>query len=427
MLRLAPFDTRGTSSDDKSASYLCAVKKKKTKKKRIIMTKQRAFVFIKPHACVPKNDNNLLYKQKLVETFTENGCEVIKEGKISSSVIEKRKLIDAHYYAIASKATLLKPSELNVPEDVFQKTFGITWKEALEKNLCFNALDACKELNVDSAGLEKRSRVAKRSVKFGGGFYCAEMLKEDGTSIYVFNAFFMSMRSQFVEKGKQIKWFVVEFDDETLKWEDFRAKVLGPTDPKKAPETSLRGILFKNWKKYGLVRKPTTGENGVHASASPFEALAEIANWTGEPVDEQAYGKLLIQHGITKETLEMWGKDPQVNIRNDGLKGSLFDQVEDMDSKECMKNLMQINKLNEPAPPPQPVVTKSSSSKKKQNSAAPPTPKKTTMGTDNGDAKALIGVLVVVGLTLLAGGNKKAAKKEDKNAKATNNKKNGKK
>ena len=134
-----------------------------------------------------------------------------------------------------------------------------------------------------------------------------------------------------------------------------------------------------------------------------------------------------IQHGITKETLEMWGKDPQVNIRNDGLKGSLFDQVEDMDSKECMKNLMQINKLNEPAPPPQPVVTKSSSSKKKQNSDAPPTPKKTTTGTDNGDAKALIGVLVVVGLTLLAGGNKKAAKKEDKNAKATNNKKNGKK
>ena len=408
--------------------HISSLKKKKKKRRiRIIMTKQRAFVFIKPHACAPKNENNLLYKQKLVETLKENGCEVIREGKIASSVVERKKLIDAHYYAIASKATLLKPTDLNVPEDVFQNAFGVTWKEALEKNLCFNALDACKELNVDSAGLEKRSRLAKRSVKFGGGFYCAEMLKEDGSSpIYVFNAFFMSMRSQFVEKGKQIKWFVVEFDDETLKWEDFRAKVLGPTDPKKAPETSLRGILFKNWKKYGLARKPTTGENGVHASASPFEALAEIANWTGEPVDEQAYGKLLIQHGITKETLEMWGKDPQVNIRNDGLKGSLFDQVEDMDSKECMKNLMQINKLNEPAPPPQPVVTKSSSSKKKQNSAAPPTPKKAMTGTDKGNAKALIGMLVVVGLTLLAGGNKKAAA-ADKNAKATNNKKNGKK
>ena len=92
MLRLRRH-TRGTSSDD-ILRHISALlrRRRKTKKKRIIMTKQRAFVFIKPHACVPKNDNNLLYKQKLVETFTENGCEVIKEGKISSSVIEKRKL-----------------------------------------------------------------------------------------------------------------------------------------------------------------------------------------------------------------------------------------------------------------------------------------------------------------------------------------------
>jgi len=377
------------------------------------MVKQQAFVFIKPHACVPKNDENLLYKDKLVAVMNDNGISIVNQGKISAATIERKKLIDSHYYAIASKATLLKPSQLNVPEGIFQQTFGISWKEALEKNKCFNAMDACKELNVDAEGLEKRSRGAKKSVKFGGGFYCAEMEKpNDGGSIYVFNAFFMSMRSQFVEKGKQIKWFVVEFDDEKLKWEDFRGKVLGPTDPKKAPETSLRGILFKDWKKYGLPRKPTTGENGVHASASPFEALAEIANWLGEPVDEQAYGKLLIQHGITKETLEMWGKDPQVNIRADGLKGSLFDQVEDMDSKQCMKVLMNINKINEPAP--KPPVTKSSSSKK-TSAAPPPSSKKTE--SSNGGSNAIIGLLVIVGLTLLAGGKKPAPAVDKKNAK----------
>ena len=378
-----------------------------------IMVQQRAFVFIKPHACVPKNDQNLLYKQDLVEVLNRNDVNVVSEGKISSSVIEKNKLIDKHYYAIASKATLLKPSELNVPEDVFQQTFGISWKEALSKKLCFNASDACKELNTDASGLEKLSRSAKKSVKFGGGFYCAEMTKTDGTAIYVFNAFFMSMRSQFVANGKQIKWFIVEFDDEKLKWKDFRAKVLGPTDPKKAPETSLRGMLFKDWKKYGLARKPSTGENGVHASASPFEALAEIANWTRTTVDEQAYGKLLIQHGITKETLEMWGNDPQVNIRNDELKGSLFDEVEDMDSKECMKTLIRINSLNKPAPEP---VKKSSSSKK----TSTPSPK--TTKTEKGDAKPIIGLLVVAGIALLAGGKKKEPK-----ATTTNKKKNGKK
>jgi len=108
----------------------------------------------------------------------------------------------------------------------------------------------------------------------------------------------------------------------------------------------------------------------------------------------------------------MWGKDPQVNIRADGLKGSLFDQVEDMDSKQCMKVLMNINKINEPAP--KPPVTKSSSSKK-TSAAPPPSSKKTE--SSNGGSNAIIGLLVIVGLTLLAGGKKPAPAVDKKNAK----------
>ena len=46
-----------------------------------IMVQQRAFVFIKPHACVPKNDQNLLYKQDLVEVLNRNDVNVVSEGK----------------------------------------------------------------------------------------------------------------------------------------------------------------------------------------------------------------------------------------------------------------------------------------------------------------------------------------------------------
>jgi len=55
--------------------------------------------------------------------------------------------------------------------------------------------------------------------------------------------------------------------------------VLGPTDPAKAPEGSLRNLLFKEWEQYGLKYEPNTGDNCVHASASPFEGLAERMNW----------------------------------------------------------------------------------------------------------------------------------------------------
>ena len=55
--------------------------------------------------------------------------------------------------------------------------------------------------------------------------------------------------------------------------------VLGPTDPKAAPEGSLRNMILQDWVALGLKDEPNTGDNCVHASASPFEGLAERMNW----------------------------------------------------------------------------------------------------------------------------------------------------
>jgi hypothetical protein len=55
--------------------------------------------------------------------------------------------------------------------------------------------------------------------------------------------------------------------------------VLGPTDPKQAPEGSLRNMILNDWQALGLEYEPNTGDNCVHASASPFEGLAERLNW----------------------------------------------------------------------------------------------------------------------------------------------------
>ena len=119
-------------------------------------------------------------------------------------------------------------------------------------------------------------------MKFGGGFYCAELspgIPGKAKKIYVFNGFFMSMRSKFVTPGTSIHYYVVDFDPATLSWSDFRGKVLGPTDPKLAPGDSLRGHMLKEWNALGLEYQPNVGDNCVHASASPFEGLAERMNW----------------------------------------------------------------------------------------------------------------------------------------------------
>jgi hypothetical protein len=96
----------------------------------------------------------------------------------------------------------------------------------------------------------------------------------------------------------------------------------------------------------GLNSVPNKGDNGVHASASPFEGLAERSNWLGNKVDEDSFGKALIDVGISESKILAWFKDPQITIDSSANSGSVFDQLEDMDVQECLLKLAELNKLN---------------------------------------------------------------------------------
>ena len=49
----------------------------------------------------------------------------------------------------------------------------------------------------------------------------------------------------------------------------------------------------------------------MHASASPFEALAERLNWMGAKLEDDDFGKAMLSSGIPKETIMAWTEDPQ--------------------------------------------------------------------------------------------------------------------
>lgn len=300
-----------------------------------------AFVFIKPHAVTDAT------KALVADDFKARGITVKESGSLSSETIDEKKLIDQHYYAIASKATILTPDQLNVPADKFKKQFGLEWSDALASGNVLNALDACKELGITAEEMDKewgKAKKAKKMIKFGGGFYCGLIEIEGKSPKYVFNGFFMQMRSKFTAPGGSIQYSVVEWDEKDLAWEDFRGKVLGPTDPSEAPSDSLRGKILANWEALGLATVPNVGDNGVHASASPFEALAERANWLGASVSTDPFGAALIAAGVPESVILDWSVDPQVMV--DGKKGSLFDALEDMDSAACIDKCVSIAKEN---------------------------------------------------------------------------------
>ena len=194
--------------------------------------------------------------------------------------------------------------------------------------------------DLDADALEAEFRKSSKVVKFGGGFYCAKLVQDD-SSIYVFNAFFMSMRGKFTAPEAAITYFVVEFDPAVLAWGDFRGAVLGPTDPAKAPGDSLRGMLNADWESLGLAAAPNTTDNGVHASASPFEGLAERMNWLKAPIATDPFGKKLLAAGISEEVITAWSVDPRVPMP-DGTTGSLFDALEDLDLDACIDKAAQI-------------------------------------------------------------------------------------
>ncbi len=104
------------------------------------------------------------------------------------------------------------------------------------------------------------------------------------------------MRSKYVTPGTSIHYYVVSFDPAKLSWADFRMNVLGPTDPAAAPEGALRGTFLKDWKALGLKYAPNVGDNSLHASASPFEALAEKMNWlkVSEGRDDAAWRAICV-------------------------------------------------------------------------------------------------------------------------------------
>jgi len=294
-------------------------------------SKNSAFVFIKPHA----NTNKAQHLVK--RSFSSRGIKVLEEGELNAQQIDEGKLIDQHYYAIASKATLLQPKDLPVPAQKFQDTFGLTWENALNDGVVFNALDACKYWGITADELDKAWGPAKK-VKFGGGFYCGLVTIPGKKPLYVFNGFFMSMRAKFVTPGTSIHYYVVEFDPAELSWSDFRGKVLGPTNPADAPADSLRGKILSDWNSLGLDYQPNVGDNGVHASASPFEGLAERTNWLKKDIQNDEFGSKLINAGVSVDTIKAWSVDPQVKGK------SLFDSMEDMDADECIAKAVQLTR-----------------------------------------------------------------------------------
>jgi len=109
-------------------------------------TSNSAFMFIKPHAVTAA------VKSFVASYLAARGIKIVGEGELDNKTIESKKLIDNHYYAIANKASLTKPVDLNPPaakQEEFKEKWGLSWDAANEQGLVYNAVDGCTKLGLN--------------------------------------------------------------------------------------------------------------------------------------------------------------------------------------------------------------------------------------------------------------------------------------
>jgi len=158
--------------------------------------------------------------------------------------------------------------------------------------------------------------------------------------IFVVNGFYAAMRARYTSPGASIYYYCVQWDVSLMSWSEFRARVVGATDPAMAESGSLRSGICQRWEALGLAAKPNIGDNGIHASASAFEGLTERLNWLGVTLEEDATGHALLEAGVKRDTLLGWMRDPQVEV--DGKTTSIFDAFEDLSVPEVLKMAQKI-------------------------------------------------------------------------------------
>ncbi len=289
----------------------------------VLKMQNEALIFIKPHATNPTAVN-------LIETFLQDkAIELLDKGTLSSEEIDKKGIVDRHYFAIANAAAMNKPSQLKLSAQAianFEDGFGVSWSESCQQGIVLNGVDLQAKMgNISGVDLNKMLSSVKQ-VKMAPGLYAA-FLKKEG--IYGINGFYPALREVFTAAGNQVIWYHARFNPKEVSWATFRQNIIGATDPQKAVAGSLRSELYHRYDQFDLSNQPSMSENGVHASAGPLEGLRERQVWLGAQVEDDDLGKLLIEKGVD---LEKFLDNPIVTLK--GSTGPVFDLTEDIDSEQ---------------------------------------------------------------------------------------------
>lgn len=304
------------------------------REKKEAPVKNRALVFIKPHAVTEKTIS-------FVEEFLgQHQIQLSEARRITAKQISRQGIVDKHYFAIARTAVFSTPEEYQLGEGAkrkFAEAFGIGWDAAVEKGKILNSVDAQERLgHISGIELNELWKQAQQT-KLAPGLY-AGYFEQQG--FYVINGFYPGQREVFTSEGAEVVLYEAEFDPAEVSWGQFRGQIIGATDPAKAVQGSLRNLLLERYTELGQTAKPEMSRNGVHASAGPLEGLRERMVWLGTKLRKTPFAAALLERGMSPDRLNELLENPVVQL--DGQSGPVFDLTEDIDADAAVEKLFEL-------------------------------------------------------------------------------------
>lgn len=268
-----------------------------------------SFLLIKPEACTaPFID--------FASHFLEGaGLRIDDVTVVTGEEVAQRQLASQHYatehqYAMADSARL---NDLIHNRDEVKATFFAAyhelWDTAMEEGRILTAKDAmamlgnlnAKELsarwytNGDFLVPESLARVTCSPVKLLRGMCVMRLAKEH---VYVINGHYPALNESFTNPEKQVCRLSVSWPESRFSWSHFLQEVIGAPDPDRASPTSLRYALCNEYPQLGIATAPTIAQNGFDVAKSPLESLAYRRIWTRRLLEEDEYGRVLLQEGV---------------------------------------------------------------------------------------------------------------------------------